>query len=190
VQILAISGSLKATSTNSALLRAAEAIAPAGMHFTFFDQQIGELPHFRPDLDEEGMTPPPAVAALRSLLAEADGVLISCPEYAHGVPGSFKNALDWIVSSGELSGKPVALLMASPSGAGHAWTALSPTLRVMEADLVFEASLVFARRHLDGDGRLADAGLEAEVRKALDALAIAIRDGQAEGAPLPSGIVK
>jgi chromate reductase len=189
VRILAISGSLKTTSTNSALLRAAAAIAPTGMDFTFFDQQIGELPHFRPDLDEEGMTPAPPVAKLRSLLANADAVLISCPEYAHGVPGSFKNALDWIVSSGELSSKPVALLMASPSGAQQAWAALAPTLRVMEADLVFEASLVFARRHLSDDGRLADSGLEEEVRGALDALANAVRRNQAE-ATSPSGIEK
>jgi NAD(P)H-dependent FMN reductase len=174
MRILAISGSLKSTSTNSALLRAAAALAPVAMTFAYFDQQIGDLPHFRPDLDEEGAVPAPAVAGFRRLLREADGVLISCPEYAHGVPGSFKNALDWIVSSGEFSDKPVALLMASPSGAQHAWAALAPTLRVMEADLVFEASLVFARRHLADDGGLRDAALEAEVRKALDALASAI----------------
>ena len=175
MRILAISGSLKGTSTNSALLRAAAALAPAGMTFTYLDRQIGELPHFSPDLDEEGATAAPAVAELRGLLSSADGVLICCPEYAHGVPGSFKNALDWLVSSGELSGKPVALLMASPSGAQHAWTALSPTLRVMEAELVFEASLVLARRHLGADGRLCDAALEAQVRRGLDALACAIR---------------
>ena len=174
MHILAISGSLKSTSTNSALLRAAAAIAPTGMTFSFFDQQIGELPHFRPDLDEEGATAPPAVAEFRSLLARADGVLISCPEYAHGVPGSFKNALDWIVSSGELSAKPVALLMASPSGAKAAQAALTPTLLVLEPRLVFEASLVLARRHLGEDGRLCDPDLEAEVRRALAALESAI----------------
>src|SRR6185369_9981254 len=152
MRILAISGSIKNTSTNAALLRAAAALAPAGMTFEFFDQQIGELPHFRPELDEEGSTPPDSVAAFRRLLAAADGLLISCPEYAHGVPGAFKNALDWIVSSGELSAKPVALLMASPSGAAFAQAALTPTLRVMEAELVFEASLVLARRHFDADG--------------------------------------
>ena len=161
------------------------------MVFTFFDQQIGELPHFRPDLDEEGMTPPQQVAELRSLVAAADAVLISCPEYAHGVPGSFKNALDWIVSSGELSRKPVALLMASPSGAQQAWAALAPTLRVMEADLVYEASLVFARRHLTADGRLGDPALEAQVRSALDSLAKAVRGAHAEAtSPPPSGIEK
>jgi NAD(P)H-dependent FMN reductase len=190
VEILAISGSLKSTSTNSALLRAAAGLAPAGMRFTFFDQQIGELPHFRPDLDEEGMSAPEAVAGFRRLVASADGILISCPEYAHGVPGSFKNALDWIVSSGELSRKPVALLMASPSGAAQAWAALTPTLLVLEADLVFESSLAFARRHLAEDGRLQDAGLEAEVRKALDALDGAVRRAQAASPSPRSGIEK
>lgn len=179
MRILGISGSLKSTSTNAALLRAAAAISPAVMQWSYFDRQIGELPHFSPDLDEEGIAAPPTVAAWRRALADSDGVLVSCPEYAHGVPGSFKNALDWIVSSGELTAKPLALLMASPSGAGNAWTALAPTLRVMGADLVFEASLVFARRHLGDDGRLVDAGLETGVRSALAALerAIASRTG-------------
>lgn len=174
MHILAVSGSLKATSTNSTLLRAAAALAPAGMTFTFYDRQIGELPHFRPDLDEEGAVPPPPVAELRALVSGADGLLVSCPEYAHGVPGSFKNALDWLVSTDALTDKPLALLMASPSGAPHAWAALAPTLRVMGATLVFEASLVFARRHLADDGRLADAAIEAEVTRALAALESAI----------------
>lgn len=173
MKILAISGSLKTDSTNGALLRAAAALAPGGMEFSYFDRQIGDLPHFRPDLDEEGTIPPPAVAELRRLVTEADGILVSCPEYAHGVPGSFKNALDWLVSTEVLAGKPLALLMASPSGAPHAWAALAPTLRVMGASMVFEASLVFARRHLGADGRLVDAELAARVREALDALAAA-----------------
>ncbi|MFN2427115.1 MAG: NADPH-dependent FMN reductase [Candidatus Binatia bacterium] len=170
MRILAISGSLKATSSNSALLRAAAAVAPEHT-FTFYDQQIGELPHFRPDLDEEGAIAPLPVAELRRLVAEADALLISCPEYAHGVPGSFKNALDWLVSSSELTDKPVALLMAGPGGATHAWAALAPTLRVMGCRLVFEASLVVARRHFTDDGHVADPALESEIRKALAALA-------------------
>lgn len=170
MRILGISGSLKATSTNAALLRAAAELAPAGTTFEFFDRQFGELPHFSPDLDEEGSAPPPAVAAWRGAVAAADALLVSCPEYAHGVPGSFKNALDWLVSTDAFSNKPLALLMASPSGAPQAWTALAPTLRVMGADLVFERSLVLARRHFDAAGHLADSGIEAELRAALDAL--------------------
>ena len=174
MRILAISGSLKTTSSNSALLRAAAAIADPAMEISVFDTQIGDIPHFRPEQDEEGMTPPAAVASFRSLLAQSDGLVISCPEYAHGVPGSFKNALDWIVSSGELTDKPVALFMAGPGGAKQAWAALAPTLRVMGCDLVHEASLVIAKRHFDDDGKLADSEIAAEVQRGLDALAAAI----------------
>src|SRR5215510_1063207 len=113
MQILAISGSLRADSSNAALLRAAAACAPDGMEFRFYDRQLGGLPHFNPDLDGEGAVAPPAVAELRALLGAADGVLICTPEYAHGIPGALKNALDWIVSSGELERKPVALIVAS-----------------------------------------------------------------------------
>jgi chromate reductase len=174
MRILAISGSLKPTSTNSALLRAAAAIADPALEFSFFDQQIGDIPHFRPDQDEDGMTPPAAVADFRKLLAQSDGLAISCPEYAHGVPGSFKNALDWIVSSGELADKPVALFMAGPGGARQAWAALAPTLRVMGCNLVHEATLVVAKRHFDEQGLLVDAEIEADVRRGLEALTAAI----------------
>lgn len=174
MKILAISGSIRAASSNSGLLRAAAARAPAGMELELYDQQIARLPYFSPDLDGEGATPPPPVAAFRALLAGCDGVLISCPEYAHGVPGAFKNALDWIVSSGELGHKPVALLMASPSGAPYARAALTPTLQVMEADLVFTASVVFTRVHLDAEGRLTEAAVIATVDQSLAALAAAI----------------
>jgi chromate reductase len=179
MRILAISGSLKPTSTNSALLRAAAAIADPATEFTFFEQQIGDIPHFRPDLDEDGMTPPPTVEAFRRLVADCDAVVISCPEYAHGVPGSFKNALDWLVSSGEQTGKPTLLLMAGPGGAKQAWAALVPTLRVMGFDLVHESSLVVAKRHFDDDGRLGDAELEGELLRGLAALATAIAARQA-----------
>src|SRR4029453_6006873 len=99
-------GRLRAASPSGRPRRSAAAVAPAGMAFIFYEQ-LGLLPHFNPDLDGEGATPPPAVADLRRLLAEADGVVISPPEYAPGVPGSLKNALDWIVSSGELTDKPL-----------------------------------------------------------------------------------
>jgi len=173
MRILAISGSLRPDSTNSALLRAAALLAPPSMAFEFYDRQIGDIPHFRADLDEEGAEPPPAVADFRGRLAAADALLISCPEYAHGVPGAFKNALDWIVSSGETGGKPTALLMAGPGGAAQAWAALAPTLRVMGCALVFEASLVVARRHFDERGALVDPALGEQVRRCLDALATA-----------------
>jgi len=92
---------------------------------------LASLPQFNPDDDEEGATPPPAVAALRAQLASADGILISTPEYAHGLPGSLKNALDWLVSDGALVDKPVALLNASTTGGQYAQASLVETLRTM-----------------------------------------------------------
>lgn len=106
-------------------------LAPSGVQVTLYEG-LGALPHFNPDLDTD--SPPPEVAELRSQLQEADAVLICSPEYAHGVPGSLKNALDWIVSSGELMHKPVALLNAS-FAAKHAQAALSETLGVMMAQV-------------------------------------------------------
>ena len=130
MKIIAISGSLRARSSNLALLRAAAAIAPAGMEVAIYDG-LASLPHFNPDDDEEGATPPAPVAALRALLAEADGIVISTPEYAHGLPGSLKNALDWLVSDGALVDKPVAILSASPIGGQFAQSSLVEILTTM-----------------------------------------------------------
>jgi len=151
------------------LLRAAARRVPLETVFTLYER-LGELPHFTPDLDGEGAIPPPSVAEFRRVLADAEGVLISCPEYAHGVPGSFKNALDWIVSSGELTDKPVAVIAASASGAARALAGLTPTLRVMGATLVFEAAMSLSKRSFDPAGELADRRAAEVVEQALAAL--------------------
>jgi chromate reductase len=130
MKIIAICGSLRAQSSNRALLQAAVKLAPEGMEVTIYES-LASLPHFNPDDDEEGTTPPPRVAELRSLLAAADGILISSPEYAHGVPGSLKNALDWLVSDGALVDKPIALINASPIGGQFAQASLVETLTTM-----------------------------------------------------------
>jgi chromate reductase len=174
LRILAISGSLRAHSSNAALVRAAAALAPAGMEFGFYEEQMGNLPLFNPDLDGEGAVPPPAVNEFRGLLGAADGVLISCPEYAHGIPGALKNALDWIVSSGELEGKPVVLIVASPSGGQWAQASLTPTLEVMGARLVVNVSLTFARTQIDSRGNVADPDIAQTLETSLGALASAI----------------
>jgi chromate reductase, NAD(P)H dehydrogenase (quinone) len=170
MHVVGLSGSLRSGSSNARLLRAAAKMAADWARFTFYDRQIGELPHFSPDLDSEGSVAPLAVAELRGLLASADAVLVCCPEYAHGVPGSFKNALDWIVSSGELTDKPVALIMASASGAEQARAALVPTLKVMGANLVFDCSLVLAPKYFAGDGTISDQRTADVVHEALGAL--------------------
>ncbi len=85
-------------SSNTAVLQAMAAIAPAGVTITLYDQ-LAELPYFNPDLDRESDTPPASVRELRERIGRADGILICSSEYAHGVPGVLKNALDWLVSS-------------------------------------------------------------------------------------------
>jgi chromate reductase len=176
MKIVGISGSVRAGSSNAALLRAAAALAPAGMDVILY-LDVGRLPHFNPDLDGIGDVAPPAVAELRALLAAADGVLISSPEYAHGIPGSLKNALDWIVSSGELADKPVVLVNASPSGGEFAQPALMEVLRTMSARVLEDASLTapFVRRKVDAQVELvSDPAIVGPLRACLAALAAAI----------------
>jgi chromate reductase len=152
MKIVGISGSLRKRSSNAALLRAVGRVAPSGVQIIIYDG-LGDLPHFNPDLDEEGMVPPDSVAKLRSLLINADAVLISSPEYAHGVPGVLKNMLDWLVSTGELVGKPVALLNAAPVGGTYAQASLHETLQTMNWQVLLEASRMepFVHRKIVGE---------------------------------------
>jgi len=147
MQILAISGSLRAGSSNTALLQAAATLAPANVQIVLFEK-LAELPHFNPDLDQEPF--PAAVVDFRAQLRKSAGVIISCPEYAHGVPGVLKNALDWLVASGELYEKPVALFNASLRGT-YAQASLRETLTVMTAQLIPEACVTLALA-ATGDG--------------------------------------
>ena len=130
INLLAISGSLRAASGNSALLRAAIACAPAGVQISLYED-LGHLPIFNPDHD---LHAPAYVQALRGRVTSADGLLIASPEYAHGVTGAIKNALDWLVSSEGFVDKPV-LLFNTGNGAVHAHAALLETLRTMSARL-------------------------------------------------------
>lgn len=168
---LAISGSLRANSTNTALLRATARLAPNTVTVTLYDG-LDDLPHFSPERDTD--QPPEAVARLRTLLREADAVLICTPEYIHGMPGSLKNLLDWIASSGEFVNKPVAVLSASPSDLGgvRAHESLRHTLTVLMAKLPEKALLTvpFVRQRLNAEGQLTDSGLADELRAVLNAL--------------------
>ncbi|WP_407568977.1 NADPH-dependent FMN reductase [Deinococcus altitudinis] len=136
VRVLALSGSLRGISKNTALLEAARMVAPAGVTVSLVPG-LTELPPFNPDHEER---PPRPVLDFQRALAQADALLICCPEYAHGVPGAFKNALDWVVGSGELVNKPVGLLNAS-AGGEYAQDSLRETLSVMSARLVPAACL-------------------------------------------------
>jgi chromate reductase len=174
MKVVALSGSLRSASSNTAVLHAAAALAPEGMEVVVYEG-IGGLPHFSPDLDTDA--PPGPVTELRALLRPADGVVISTPEYAHGLPGSFKNALDWLVSSGELYGKPVLVVNASPGRGEYAQASLDAILTVMEARVLREAtvSVPFARKRLTERGDLSDPGITAALTAGLAALADAIR---------------
>lgn len=134
--VLAISGSLRAASTNTAMLRMAQSCVPDGVHLHLYEE-LAQLPPFNPDLEENE---PPAVQHLRTAIGRADGLLFASPEYAHGMSGLLKNALDWMVASGVFVGKPVSLWNASPR-ASLGLAALRQTLHAMSACLVASADL-------------------------------------------------
>lgn len=168
MKVLAVSGSLRTTSSNAALLRAVGRTAPADIEITMYDG-LGGLPHFCPDLDVEPL--PPAVLALRAQVGTADALAISSPEYAHGMPGSLKNALDWLVSAAEPIGKPVLLISASPSGAAHAHAQLLEVLRTMSLQVVDAGAHVFSRAKIGPDGAVADPAMLAALQTGLAELA-------------------
>jgi NAD(P)H-dependent FMN reductase len=168
--ILAISGSLRARSSNTELLRATALLAPASTRVTLFDGLAG-LPHFNPDLDGEGAVLPAPVVAFRRQVAAADALIISSPEYAHGVPGTLKNALDWLVSGPEIPHKPIGLLAAAARST-HVQASLAEILRTMSTVVVPDASLALPLdgRRPDAAGIARDPELAALLRAALDAL--------------------
>ena len=174
MRILAICGSLRRHSTNRALLLAVQKQAPEGTNVAIFES-IRDLPHFDPDLDGEDRDPedrPDAVLKLRRELAESDALLISTPEYAHGLPGSLKNALDWLVSSPVVIGKPVALIYGSTGEANHAQEQLKEILTTMSAVVVLDAIIAVqgVRSKVDESGRVLDSQLALQMQSALKAL--------------------
>ena len=160
-RILAISGSLRKASFNTGLLRAAEAAAPAGV--TLDARTLHGVPLYDGDLEAaEGV--PPAVAALKEALAAADGLLLITPEYNNGIPGVFKNGIDWMSrppgGTDLFKGKPVAVIGASPGGFGTilAQNAWLPVLRTLGTTPWFEGRLMVSRAGglFDCEGNLTD----------------------------------
>ena len=168
VQLLGLCGSLRARSSNRALLLAyARACAPGG-NLVIYDG-LAALPHFNADLDQEDV--PAEVRGLRTLVSGCDGVVISTPEYAHALPGTLKNALDWLVSDPAFAGKPTVLLMAAR---GSTWAAdsLREVLRTMSAD-VLEAqslSLPLGTNTVDDHAILARPELAGPLRQSAEAV--------------------
>jgi NAD(P)H-dependent FMN reductase len=145
------------------------------MDIVVFDGLAG-LPYFNPDIDTD--TPPVSVKALREAVGATNGLLVCSPEYARGVAGVMKNALDWLVSSSEFPDKPVAVINASQR-ATDADAALRLTLVTMSARLVEDASITLPLlgRNLDAEGIVADPDLSAQLRGALETFAAAIGHG-------------
>lgn len=168
MRVLAISGSLRRASTNTAVLEALRSLAPSGVEVTLY-RGLASLPHFNPDDDIEDASPPASVAELRAALAACDGLVIAAPEYAHGVPGALKNALDWLVSSEAFVGKPLMLINAAPR-AFHAQASLRETSETMAARIVGEAYVLLP---IPGGGLstreiLDDPGLSERLRRGLE----------------------
>ena len=175
VRVLAISGSLRQASSNSALVSAAVRVALVGIEVSVYGE-LAEVPPFNPDLDAD---PPPAgVARFRAALEACDAILICSPEYAHGVSGVLKNALDWVVSSGELIDKPIALINAS-ARATIAYESLRETLTTMSGRVIEEASVTIPLDGLKSDATsiAQDVHLSGLLKSSLTALARAGRVG-------------
>ena len=148
-RLLFIVGSLQTGSANRAVLDAAAHAAGDDSLVTWFER-LGEVPPFNPDRADESA---PAVETLRRQVTEADAIVIATPEYAHSLPGVLKNALDWLVGTGELYGKTVGLISAGTSGGARALAALEQTLRAQGAEVAarLEIAGVTPKRGPGGD---------------------------------------
>ena len=158
-RVVAFAGSLRRGSFNRALLRAAQELAPEGMEIELIE--IGELPFYNADVEAGG--DPPGVAAYKASVAGADGVVIATPEYNDGIPGVLTTAIDWgsrLPGRAPFSGKPVALMGASPSriGTARAQLHLRQLLSHVQARVLPppELLLASAHQHFDKSLRLTD----------------------------------
>jgi NAD(P)H-dependent FMN reductase len=175
MRIALLCGSLRAHSTNRAALEAAAFHAPSGVATVFYEG-TASLPHFNPDDDRAPL--PASVVELRAVLAAVDAVLISTPEYAGSLPGSFKNALDWTVGGGSFYGKPVGWINPSAmGGARDTYHALQLVLERAGAVIVADAcrDIPVPRDALDIEGRITDRSLASDIGTVIAALAEATR---------------
>lgn len=170
-RLLLVSGSLRGASTNTAVLRTAADLAPPGTSATVFDG-LARLPHFNPDDDTDPLDP--EVVELRCALDAADGLLVSTPEYAGALPGSFKNLLDWVVGGVEISRKPTGWINASssPTGAAAAHASLRTVLGYVDADVVDAACAhIPVRRDAIGpDGTITEPAVRTQIAAVVGAL--------------------
>jgi chromate reductase, NAD(P)H dehydrogenase (quinone) len=177
VRVLAISGSLRQASTNTAVLGALARLAPDSVKVLVYGG-LAVLPPFNPDDDIEDKPKPEPVETLRALVDASDALIIAAPEYAHGLPGALKNALDWLVASETFAGKPTALINTSPR-AFHAQASLREILATMAARLIPEAfaSVSLTGKAMTADDVLADAICARRLTESLETLIAATRAG-------------
>lgn len=170
IRILAIPGSLRSNASSNAILRAISTMVPEDVALTVYNG-VGTLPHFN-DSNET----PESVVSFREQLQATDGILICQPEYAFGVAGSLKNALDWTVSSGDFVNKPVALITAATSGE-KAHAAMLLTLTAMSSRIIEDASLLisFVKARLDPQGGIKDPETKHRLENAVDAFVQEVR---------------
>lgn len=170
MRLLGISGSLRAASYNTALLRAAQGMTPEGVELVA--GSIRDIPLYDGDLEAESGLPA-AVSRLKDHIADCDGLILFTPEYNNGLPGVFKNAIDWLSRPASdigrvFGGRPVAVLGASPGGFGTIMSqaAWLPVLRTLGTAPWFEGRLMVARAGsvFDAEGDLVDA----EIKKRLE----------------------
>ena len=176
LRLLLVPGSLRNRSTTTAVLRTVQATAPGGASVTFYDG-LAALPHFNPDDDTDD--PPRAAGDLRRAIRGADAVLFSVPEYAGGLPGSFKNLLDWTIGDdqpGSIYEKPVAWINASPRGAVDAHESLRKVLTYAHAMIVDAAcsDIPVTGSMVGDDGLVADESARESIGRAVSRLLAAI----------------
>jgi chromate reductase len=164
IKLLALSGSLRKASFNTAAIEALRELAPSGVQIEIGN--IGKLPLFNPDRESEYI---PAVAKLKSVVAEATGLIIASPEYAHGISGPMKNGLDWLVSGSEFPCKPIMLINTSPR-ASHALEALKEVLATMSGMVIESAyvSIPLLGSKLDKDGILSSVEITNALKSGLE----------------------
>ena len=171
VRILGLSGSLRKTSFNTGLLRAAQETAPEGTEITIFD--IRDLHFYDGDLEAGG--DPAAVTALKNAVREADGVVFATPEYNWGTSGALKNAIDWASrdrAEGSLMGKPATIMGAGGrAGTARAQMQLQEVLAETGCVVMVKPGVLvqaFAPQKFDSEGNLIDDGTRDSLRRHMD----------------------
>ncbi len=179
--VLAISGSLRAESFNTALLHALTPLAPDGLAIDVY-KELGDIPHFNQDLEQAA---PPVVQRLRAAIREADALLISTPEFNRGIPGALKDAIDWAarpLADRALEGKVIAVLSASPGPQGgiRAQVELRRILSSLNNLVLAAPEVAISEVHTrlgasaDAERALTDEGTAKLLRAVLDGVAAAI----------------